>query len=178
MKFLRYALLAAAILTSLAALPGAGAARGQERVQDSPLLFAELKIQPYVGELTNTKRTFKEGRPVTVSITAKNTNSIPIVVQVTSLKFVQYSPRLIKDGQLVGYAAGVEDRIKAQNDPVRASNKYREIAPGEEGILDALDLTDWYGQLKPGVYELTMTCRFPRNAHRESDNVVTFEVLP
>lgn len=180
MKFVRYALLAAAVLAAVAAQSGAVTAqeKGQEQVQDSPLLFAELQVQSYNGDAAGSKLTFTESRPVKVSLTAKNNNSVPIVIQVTDLKFAQYSPQLMKDGQLMEYAPGVEERITAQRNPARGSNKFREVAPGKVALLDTLDLSDWYGHLKPGVYELRVTCRLPRNADRDSDNALTFEVLP
>lgn len=122
---------------------------------------------------------FKVGTLMRVMLTMTNTSDEPLGVA----RFGQYVHnrlRLVKDGKPVRYLNGVAEGIKGadENEGIFISPREGVLGPNSEGRYTQLDLSDWYGQLQPGHYELTIRHRFNWRGKWIESNTVEFDVVP
>jgi hypothetical protein len=87
--------------------------------------------------------------------------------------------RLLKDGAPVHYLGDVPKKLKASddNEGVVISTKTVTLEPNRATRYGLLDLSQWYGQLQPGHYELTIRHRFRWRGKPAESNTVEFDVV-
>lgn len=91
-----------------------------------------------------------------LSVVAKNNSDIPIKAYLVD-RFYQNRPELFKNGRVVEYRSETAKLIRSKDsDPefVRTGSIVS-LEPHTSTVLDEIDLTDWYGDLKPGIYKIT-----------------------
>lgn len=122
---------------------------------------------------------FKVGAPVFVGLSMTNTADAPLNAFNIS-PFMHNRLRLLKDGRPVRYLADVPRKLKASddNEGIVISTREVTLAPNRETRYGLLDLGEWYGQLQPGHYELTVRHRFRWQGKLVESNTVEFDVVP
>lgn len=125
------------------------------------------------------KSRYKVGDKVLIEVTMTNTATEPLEVSIGNSSF-QDRPRMRKDGKPVLYRRGLPDvlREKDKRPGQFGSTIFYKLEPNVPTVVHRFLLEDWYAQLEPGQYELTLRHRFwGKEVPAESDTV-TFEVTP
>jgi hypothetical protein len=84
-----------------------------------------------------------------------------------------------KDGKPLLYRKGLSDMREKDKHPGRlGSTIFYNLEPNIPSVVHRFLLEDWYEQLEPGQYELTLRHRFwGKEVPAESDTVI-FQVIP
>ncbi len=180
------------LVTLLAAASGAGGQGNQlagpppekkERAEDKVEKYVKVSITPVefnrrASDYLPTAQ-FKVGAPVRVALSMTNTSDAPLNAFTIS-PFMHNRLRLLKDGRPVRYLDDVPKKLKASDDNEGIVVSAREVtlAPNRETRYGLLDLAGWYGQLRPGHYELTVRHRFRWRGKLVESNTVEFDVVP
>jgi hypothetical protein len=79
----------------------------------------------------------------------------------------------------VRYLASVPKKLKASddNEGLVVSRSTVTLEPNRETHYGLLDLGEWYGQLQPGHYELTVSHRFRLRGKLVESNTVEFDIV-
>lgn len=121
---------------------------------------------------------YRVGDQITIFLNMTNNGAELLSVTKTN-PFFHNRPRLLKDGQLVPYSREALRAVRgSQEGGYYGSVIGREIEPGLTTVIDAIDLSRWYGQLEPGSYELTLRYVFQHRGRPIESNTVTFEIVP
>lgn len=127
------------------------------------------------------KAKFKVGEPVLIEMLVRN-NSAEEANLVETDSLFQYRFQLLrsKDRSLVPLRAGVRELAATREaEPGPGKRMVADpMPPSGQRTLRTLDLQDWYGQLEPGKYKLTVQYRPDTMGGRANSNTATFEVVP
>jgi hypothetical protein len=106
-------------------------------------------------------------------------SSEEIVLPSSAWPYGEYSPQLIRDGDIVPYTKAAKDEVeKSEKEAPSGSAGLSTIRPGREILSNYVHLEDWYeSPLKPGHYQLIVRKRFTKNGDWIESNPVTFEVI-
>ena len=122
---------------------------------------------------------YRVGEKPYIRMTVKNQSDHQIRVRVLD-SFYQNRPRLSKNGHIVPYSKGIPALINSKDtDPhfMRGGGAI-ELAPYSSAELPELDLSDWYGALEPGVYQLVNRYRPEMYGYWTADcDQLVFEVV-
>ncbi len=124
-------------------------------------------------------RTYHAGDKVAVQLTMFNDTEQPVTIVQVDNKF-QHRLRLVKDGQKVPFLPEVDSAIAYKDiEGPSGSRQVRDpLAPHQSTTVSVLDLSEWYGNLEPGQYRLTLWYH-PRGARRTmKTNTISFQVVP
>lgn len=92
--------------------------------------------------------------------------------------YYQNRLELLRGGEIVSYKDGVDERLRArEKDPVTRLVQNVTLDSDESRVIEYLYLDDWYGQLQPGHYRLSLKHRFEPGRDWIESSSVTFEVL-
>ncbi len=106
-----------------------------------------------------------------------NTSMMPVLAQLIDPYF-QNRPELYRDRQPVGYRKGLPEVLESkEKEPSTRHRGTVRLEPGESTEMEYIDLNDWYGQLKPGHYQLSVRYRFEYGQKWVESNSLTFEVV-
>lgn len=143
------------------------------RVTIAPIVYSR-QARDYVPTTQ-----FKAGSLMRIAILMTNTSNEPLAVGRFG-SFMHDRLRLLKDGKPVSYLHDVPKKIKAsdENENVFVSPREAVLEPNRESNYDQIDLSEWYGQLQPGHYELTLRHRFGWRGKLVESNTVAFDVVP
>lgn len=122
------------------------------------------------------KQTFLSDADIWIHMTASNDDSEPVGYGVSN-KYHQFFPQLMKDGQLLSYLPKVQEEIDDETIPLMSSTHGIKIPPYKQKEIAVLSLKDWYGELAPGFYDLTLQHNFRRGGPRLTSNTITFEIV-
>ncbi len=127
------------------------------------------------------KAKFKVGEKIVIEMLAKNDAEEEASLLFTDPLF-QYRFQLLKgkDQVIVPLRSDVRDLVAARENEPGAGRRLATdpVPPSGFQPLGTLDLQDWYGQLEPGKYKLTVQYRPNTEGDRFNSNTVTFEVVP
>jgi hypothetical protein len=124
------------------------------------------------------KDSFKAGEKVRVQIVMNNTGAEPLTVN-SGDTFLSDRLRLLKDQRPVLYHKRATSliRLKDQYGGGGGHVLYTTLEPNKPAVADVIDLSDWYDQLEPGRYQLTLRHRFHWDSKQVETNTVTFDVV-
>jgi hypothetical protein len=125
------------------------------------------------------KSRYKVGDKILIEVTMTNTGTEPLDVGIGNSYF-QDRPRMQKDGKPLLYRKGLPDilREKEKHPGRLGSTIFYNLEPNVPTVVHRFLLEDWYEQLEPGQYELTLRHRFwGKEVPAESDTVI-FQVIP
>jgi hypothetical protein len=125
------------------------------------------------------KDRYKVGDKVLVEVTMTNMGAEPLEVSIGNSYF-QDRPRIRKDGKLVPYRKELPALLREKDKypgPLGSTRIYK-LDPNVPLVVHRFLLEDWYEQLEPGQYELTLRHRFWGKEVPADSNTVTFEVTP
>lgn len=106
-----------------------------------------------------------------------NTSMMPVLVQLID-PFFQNRPELYRDGQTVEYRKGLPEVLESkEKEPSTRHRGTIRLEPGESTEMEYIDLNDWYEQLQPGHYQLSVRYRFGYWKKWVETNPLTFEVV-
>jgi hypothetical protein len=146
--------------------------------RDKKLHKLNLAITAVGSEDDSTPRAqYHMNEDVLVHVSVTNTDDDPTVV-VAKERYEQFFPHLLKDGQPVAYHQKAKERLADSSVPLRERSTPVKLAPHETGSLGVLFLRDWYGELEPGAYQLTVRFAFERNDAKVKTNTVAFAIVP
>jgi hypothetical protein len=141
--------------------------------------FLQVTIAPVGTDPDTPKGQFQKGETVYVLLSMTNTGDEPMTVAAGD-PFYQSRVQLLKDGKPVPYKRQVLELLRS---------KEKRGASGGDGVMTInlqpkratrvryFDLADWFGQLEPGHYQLTVRHRFRGKGKLIESNAVTFDVL-
>ena len=120
---------------------------------------------------------FNSESKIKFELIAIDNSTIPLDVRSWD-SFAQNRPRLLRDNQEVGYRNGLMELLK---------NKDKEdgdivhlfvirLQPNKRKVIDYVEISDWYGPLQAGHYELSMQHRFVQGGKFVNSASVVFEV--
>ena len=124
-------------------------------------------------------RSYRAGDKVAVQLTMFNDTEQPVTIVEGDTKY-QHRLRLVKDGQKVPFLPEVDSAIAAKDiDGPSGRRLVRDpLAPHQSTTVSVLDLSEWYGNLEPGQYRLTLWYH-PQGASRiMKTNTISFQVVP
>jgi len=115
-----------------------------------------VEVLPRKAETEGAGKTYQLKSDASVRVIIRNDTDQRVKALVFD-KYYQNRPRLFKDGKLVPYRETVKKLVAAEdNDPEFVSTVSGVfIAPHSSREIGGLSLSDWYGPLQPGSYELT-----------------------
>jgi hypothetical protein len=139
----------------------------------------KIKLVPVDLPTPPKGKPYKVESNLRVKILVTNNSSTLIKALIVDT-YYQNRPNLFKDGQLVSYREEVAKLVRAKDtDPefIRVGSVVF-LSPTTTTELEELNLGDWYGSLKPGLYVLTNRHRFALNEpwSGESEKLL-FEVV-
>ncbi|HUS09040.1 MAG TPA: hypothetical protein VMZ30_01150 [Pyrinomonadaceae bacterium] len=87
---------------------------------------------------------------------------------------------LYKDGDLVAYRKEIDELLKARDkEPSEHVMGWRaQLGPNESRVIDRFNLNDWYDDLGPGHYQLSVRHRFQIGQEWYESASITFEIVP
>lgn len=162
--------------------PAQSPAEKKEKAEDKVDRYVKVTITPVeYNRRTNDympTTQFKVGAPTRVGLMMTNTTDGALNAFVHS-PFMHNRLRLLKDGQPVRYLASVPKKLKASddNEGLVVSTRTVTLEPNRETRYGLLDLSEWYGQLQPGRYELTIRHRFRWRGKLVESNTVEFDIV-
>ncbi len=148
-----------------------------ERLQKAD--FARLELEPRLLELgedqAKLKEHYKEGDRVFFRLLITN-NSLQSVQFSSADYYQEQRPKLLRDGDEVAYRSNIVELVEAkESDPVGRSTRAVSLEPGKT-VTEHVNLSDWYGSLKHGHYELTVRRRFVIGGKWIESPAISFEV--
>jgi hypothetical protein len=155
---------------------------GQDADKDKEKVKPKRPIQMTItakGSDYEPKSRYKVGDKVMVEVTMTNTGAEPLEVSIGNSYF-QDRPRMQKDGKPVLYRQELPAKLKEKEKhpgQLGSTMVYR-LDPNVPTVVHRFLLDDWYDQLEPGQYELTLRHRFWGKEQPAESNTVTFEVAP
>ena len=101
------------------------------------------------------------------------------VIVLSQRPHYEYRPELSRDGELVPYSKNAQKAVdKADREAPSGSEIPVHLVPGREYDWSTVKLDDWYDQLAPGHYQLSVRQRFVWDGDWVESNPVIFEVEP
>jgi hypothetical protein len=128
--------------------------------------------------ITPTKN-YHAGDKVAVQLTMFNDSDQPIPIVEGDAKY-QHRLRLVKDGQKVPFLPKVDSAIAYKDiEGPSGSRLVRDpLAPHQSTTVSVLNLSDWYGNLEPGQYQLTLWYQSQGEHHLLKTNTISFQIVP
>lgn len=174
-------LLLASVASSLMLGKHVGAAtilQNEQAMKASKLIFL---IKTVTGGNHRHKAKFKVGEKIAIEMLVKNNAGVDMSLLTTDPYF-QYRLQLLRDNDpsVVPLRNDISELV-AEREEGPGPGKRLMVDPlpsSDSRALGTLDLQDWYGQLEPGKYRLTVRYRPDTKGSRFSSNTVTFEVVP
>jgi hypothetical protein len=155
---------------------GAESEKAAREEREKKLNKVDLSIST-VGEDYETPRAqYRVGEPVVVRVNATNRDDKLAVIS-TRKGYEHFFPLLMKDGLPVPYSQQAKGRLANTDEPIISGSWAVRIEPQAEKRLALSHLSRWYGQLEPGVYQLTMRFGLDRKDRKVKSNTVVFEVV-
>lgn len=145
--------------------------------REKKLRKLELTISPVEIDFTTPRTQFRADESVLIRVGATNTSDEMMAFTYTD-GYQNYFPRLLKDGLPVPYTQKAKERLADTSELMRFNASGVRIAPHAEERIAVLDLHRWYGQLKPGTYQLMVRFALDRTDRKVKTNTVVFEVVP
>ena len=157
--------------------------QAQQVVLDTPEVI-KLKLAPITrrvsaGDYQPLTGPFDTETKIKFALIATNTSLIPLVVRTWDYR-AQNRPRLLWDNQEVPYREGLSDLLTYKDSEIGDIINIVAVTldPNNEKRLEYIDLSDWYGPLKPGHYQLSTQHRFIQGGKWVDSDSITFEVKP
>jgi len=155
---------------------------GQDPEKDKDKVKPKRPIQMTImtkGSDYEPRSRYKVGDKVIVEVMMTNTGAEPLEVGIGNSYF-QDRPRMQKDGKPVLYRQELPGKLKEKEKrPGQfGSTMFYKLEPSVPTVVHQFLLDDWYDQLEPGQYELTLRHRFWGKEVPAESNTVTFEVTP
>jgi hypothetical protein len=161
---------------------GAPSHENKEKAEEKADKYIKITITPVeynrrANDYVPTTQ-FKVGAPVRVGLMMTNTSDEPLNAFNFGV-FTHNRLRLVKDGTPARYLSDVPKKLKTSddNEGVFVSTREVTLAPHRQTRYDLLDVSQWYGQLQPGHYELTIRHRFRWRGKWVESNTVEFDVV-
>lgn len=129
------------------------------------------------GDNYEPKTRYKLGDKVLVEVTMTNTSTEPLEGSIGNSYF-QDRPRLRKDGELLPYRKEVPAvlRQREKHPGLFGSTIPYRLEPNVPQVVHRFLFDDWYEQLEPGQYELTLRHRFWGKEIPAESDTAKFEV--
>jgi hypothetical protein len=143
--------------------------------------FAKLELVPRPLELNETPEKLNEhykiGDKIYFRLLITNI-SIEKVVISDADPYYYNRPQLFRDGDPVPYRKGITELLKSKDEEF-VHRRIRTAALGPDQTLTVnINLSDWYGPLEPGHYQLTVRRRFIWGGEWIESPSSSFEVDP
>lgn len=152
-------------------------AQSQDRVSQTPTITLDL----VKDDLMKPNEPYRVNQQVRIRVIAKNESAEQITVPVIS-HYHQNRPELFRKGKLVAYtpeiAKVVRAKIEDEGDIVGLGRQdFINLLPYSSKTIEIINLSDWYGSLDPGSYQLTNRFRSKIGGPWSADSKpVVFEV--
>jgi hypothetical protein len=147
------------------------AAKGQRQVK--------LTITTVNADGVTPTRTYHAGDKVAVQLTMFNDTEQPVTIIQGDAKY-QHRLKLVKDGQEVPFLPEVASAIadKDVEGPSGGKQVRDPLAPRQSATVSVLDLSEWYGNLEPGQYRLSLWYQSQGVRHTMKTNTISFQIVP
>ncbi len=161
--------------TRATGLQGNGAANSSAKEQRD----VKLTITPVGADGLTPTKNFHAGEKVAVQLTMFNDSDQPVAIVQGDTKY-QHRLKLVKDGQQVPFLPEVDAAIanKDVEGPSGSRSVRDPLAPNQATTVSVLDLSDWYGNLEPGQYRLTLWYRSQGVRRTMKTNTISFQIVP
>lgn len=139
----------------------------------------KLIITPVGADGLTPTKTYHAGEKVAVQLTMFNGTDQPVAI-VQGDSIYQHRIKLVKGGQKVPFLPEVEAAItnKDVEGPSGSRSVRDPLAPHQSTTVSVLNLSDWYGNLEPGQYQLTLWYQ-PQGLRRiMKTNTISFQIVP
>ncbi len=139
-----------------------------------------IRIVPAGLEPKTDGKPYRLGSEVHVTVFVLNNSDQPVKMSVVDLYYGN-RPQLFKDGALIPYREETTNLISSKDENPRFVDVANDffLDPGTRSGLQELDLKDWYGPLKPGLYRLTNRRRFEIDGPWTAESApILFNVVP
>lgn len=121
-------------------------------------------------------RPYKQGARLRFRLQMTNISIMPVEVPVDDV-YAQNRPILYKDGDILPYRQQISDLLEArEKQPLERPGWRAKLEPNESKVLDRIDLYDWYEDLGPGHYQLSVKHRFQLGQSWYESSSITFEI--
>jgi hypothetical protein len=156
-------------------LQGNGAADSSAKEQRG----VKLTITSVGADGTTPTKSYHAGDKVAVQLTMFNDTDQPVTIVQGDAKH-QHRLKLVKDGQKVPFLPEVASLIAYKDiEGPSGSRLVRDpLAPHQSTTVSVLDLSDWYGKLDPGQYQLTLWYHQRGSQHPLKTNTISFQIVP
>jgi len=143
--------------------------------QGKPKFTVEVST---VGDqfLRKPKSSYSTGEGVFVQISLTNTTGEDLVIA-SGDPFSHLRVSLMREGEKVSFNKKTRDRLapKGEDSATLHTTAAVTLKPYTSTAVEVINLADWFGQLNPGTYQLTVW-RVWGKGHKS--NTVTFDVTP
>ncbi|HWS99998.1 MAG TPA: hypothetical protein VN256_07110 [Pyrinomonadaceae bacterium] len=138
----------------------------------------KLTITPVSADGITPTKNYHVGEKVVVQLTMFNDSDQPVTIFEGDTKY-QHRLKLVKDGQQVPFLPEVDAAIanKDVEGPSGGRSVRDPLAPRQSATVSRLDLSEWYGNLEPGRYQLTLWYH-PQGVGRiTKTNTISFQIV-
>lgn len=145
--------------------------------------FLILKVEPSdrgTNAEANESLRYRAGTNISFTLFAKNTLTEPIRLVINGY---EDRPKLTRDGDPVPYLKRVQSQLESHESAESMglytviSSRAFDLQPNVFESISRIDLKEWYGQLEPGHYQLTVQHRFINDGNWIEFPAVTFDVV-
>ena len=142
----------------------------------------KLEVLPRTLEMGENSSVFEkpytQGDRLYFRLRMTNTSMMPVEVPVGD-PYTQDRPVLYKDGDVVAYRKQVSDLVEVRETQMseHARAWIAQLKSNESKILQRFNLYDWYEDLGPGHYQLSVKHRFQPGQSWYESSSVTFDIV-
>jgi hypothetical protein len=161
---------------------GTDVARDRQRAVLNDAGVIHIRLEAIVPDAPSTARDqlarFKGSDKIKFSVVVTNNSSTPVRAPISNT-FIQDRPALLKEGSVVLKYKPDVDRLLAASEESEPNSLRRDsvvLTPGQEKIVEVIDLANWFRPLRPGSYQLTIKHRFEWGGTWIESASVSFEV--
>ncbi|HKC66386.1 MAG TPA: hypothetical protein VKB86_22275 [Pyrinomonadaceae bacterium] len=141
--------------------------------------FLKLTLDPVVPKQSkegNEEKPFEVGKKISFTLLLTNTLSEPFIIEAGS-SYDNTRPLLIKDGVTVPYHKNATKSVENKRQIINRVNGLSiSLQPNKTESIGTIDLKDWYEELEPGRYLLTLQYRVRGSEKWIESSPIMFEV--
>jgi hypothetical protein len=153
------------------------AERRLERLKNADIFLLKLAL-PFEMDTADYREgvRFKADQKIYFRLIIQNNSPEQVTVYRDDIRS-ELRPQLRKDGELIPFKMEVDELTKARDEsPYVFGFKPSRLLPGRT-TEDRIELADWYDELQPGTYQLSVHRRFVFGGRWVESDAISFEVV-
>lgn len=133
-------------------------------------------LNPNTDETSDLAPPYKSGDLIAIRLILNHSFNGPITFVEYLNKYRNVQLELLRDGDVVPYKDSQETVERARTGPPNESSATKQFLPEKDYVLQRINLSDYYGTLLPGHYQLTVKRRFVWEGGWAQSDSITFDV--